>query len=52
MARILVVDDEPRIVDVVRAYLEREGHAVEVAHDGDTALAVARAAPRTSSCST
>jgi DNA-binding response OmpR family regulator len=26
MARILVVDDEPRIVDVVRAYLEREGH--------------------------
>ena len=43
MARILVVDDEPRIVDVVRAYLEREGHAVEVAHDGDTALAVARA---------
>jgi len=45
MARILVVDDEPRIVDVVRAYLEREGHAVEVAHDGDTALAAARAAP-------
>jgi len=45
MARILVVDDEPRIVDVVRAYLEREGHAVEVAHDGDAALAAARAAP-------
>jgi two-component system OmpR family response regulator len=45
MSRILVVDDEPRIVDVVRAYLEREGHVVEVAHDGDAALAAARAAP-------
>jgi len=45
VSRILVVDDEPRIVDVVRAYLEREGHAVEVAHDGDAALAAARAAP-------
>jgi len=45
VSRILVVDDEPRIVDVVRAYLEREGHAVEVAHDGDAALAAARATP-------
>jgi two-component system OmpR family response regulator len=45
MSRILVVDDEPRIVDVVRAYLEREGHAVDVAHDGDAALAAARATP-------
>ncbi len=45
MSRILVVDDEPRIVDVVRAYLEREGHAVEVANDGDAALAAARATP-------
>ena len=45
MSRILVVDDEPRIVDVVRAYLEREGHAVQVAHDGDAALAAARATP-------
>ena len=45
MSRILVVDDEPRIVDVVRAYLEREGHAVGVALDGETALAAARASP-------
>ena len=43
MPRILVVDDEPHIVDVVRAYLVREGHAVDVAHDGDAALASARA---------
>jgi two-component system OmpR family response regulator len=45
MSRILVVDDEPRIVDVVRAYLEREGHEVDIAHDGDTGLAAARATP-------
>jgi two-component system OmpR family response regulator len=45
VSRILVVDDEPRIVDVVRAYLEREGHVVQVAHDGDAALAAARATP-------
>ena len=43
MPRILVVDDEPHIVDVVRADLVREGHEVEVAHDGDAALASARA---------
>ena len=43
MPRILVVDDEPHIVDVVRAYLVREGHTVDVAGDGDAALASARA---------
>ena len=43
MSRILVVDDEPHIVDVVRAYLVREGYTVDVARDGDAALASARA---------
>ncbi len=38
MARILVVDDEPHIRDVVRAYLVRDGHEVDVAADGDAAL--------------
>jgi two-component system, OmpR family, alkaline phosphatase synthesis response regulator PhoP len=42
MARILVVDDEPHIVDVVRAYLERDGHAVLTAADGDRAIELAR----------
>ena len=42
MARILVVDDEPHIVDVVRAYLARDGHDVLIAADGDVALALAR----------
>ena len=38
MARILVVDDEPHIVEVVSAYLAREGHTIETASDGDGAL--------------
>jgi DNA-binding response OmpR family regulator len=42
MARILVVDDEPHILEVVRAYLERDGHNVATATDGDAALAHAR----------
>lgn len=36
--RILVVDDEPNIREVVDLYLQREGYAVEVAGDGATAL--------------
>ena len=39
MARILVVDDEPHIVEVVRAYLTREGHDVSTEADGERALA-------------
>ncbi len=42
MARILVVDDEPHIVDVVMAYLIREGHLVDTAADGDRAFELAR----------
>jgi DNA-binding response OmpR family regulator len=42
MARILIVDDEAHIVDVVRAYLVREGHSVSTATDGEAALEVAR----------
>ncbi len=41
MARILVVDDEVHILDVVRAYLSRDGHEVVTASDGDAALALA-----------
>jgi DNA-binding response OmpR family regulator len=39
-ARILVVEDEPRLSDLLRRYLEREGHAVTVVTDGGAALAV------------
>jgi two-component system alkaline phosphatase synthesis response regulator PhoP len=40
--RILVVDDEPQIVKVVKAYLEKTGFAVVSAADGSAALAVFR----------
>jgi DNA-binding response OmpR family regulator len=40
-ARILVVDDDPTVSDVVRRYLERAGFAVDKAGDGPTALAIA-----------
>jgi DNA-binding response OmpR family regulator len=38
VARILVVDDEPKIVQLVRDYLERAGFAVSTARDGAEAL--------------
>ncbi len=44
-AMVLVVDDEPHIVEVLRAYLEREGHRVRTSGDGDEALALARREP-------
>lgn len=40
--KILVVDDEKKIVELVKAYLEREGFSVLTAYDGKTALAIAR----------
>jgi DNA-binding response OmpR family regulator len=42
VARILVVDDEPKIVQLVRDYLERAGFAVSTARDGTEALMRAR----------
>jgi DNA-binding response OmpR family regulator len=41
--RVLVVDDELPIVELVRGYLEREGWQVTTAVDGNTAIASARA---------
>jgi two-component system, OmpR family, response regulator len=37
-ARILVVEDEPRLRDLLRLYLERDGHAVTAVADGGAAL--------------
>ena len=42
MQTILVVDDEPKITQLVRDYLERAGFAVRSAHDGPEALMRAR----------
>jgi two-component system, OmpR family, alkaline phosphatase synthesis response regulator PhoP len=42
MTRILIVDDEPNLVDLLRDYLSREGYTVATAADGPTGLALAR----------
>lgn len=42
MTHILVVDDEPRIVEIVRDYLEQAGFAVTAAGTGSEALALVR----------
>jgi two-component system alkaline phosphatase synthesis response regulator PhoP len=39
---ILVVDDEPQIVEVVQDYLKQAGYRVLAARDGQTALTLAR----------
>ena len=45
-ARILVVEDEPRLADLLRLYLERDGHAVTVVGDGAAATRRVRCASR------
>ncbi|WP_435881559.1 response regulator transcription factor [Streptomyces xanthochromogenes] len=42
-SRILVVDDDPTVAEVVTGYLERAGHAVDLAVDGPAALRAAAA---------
>lgn len=42
MKTILVVDDEPKITQLVRDYLERAGFDVLIAHDGKSALSHAK----------
>src|SRR5512142_237205 len=44
MKTVLVVDDEPKIVQIARDYLEHAGFAVLAAADGQAALAAARRA--------
>ncbi|MEJ7703967.1 MAG: response regulator transcription factor [Geodermatophilaceae bacterium] len=39
--RILVVDDDPTVSDVVRRYFDKAGMSVQVAADGNTALEIA-----------
>lgn len=40
MSRILIVEDDPDLVALVKRWLERDGHLVEHAADGAAALAV------------
>ncbi|MGW9031068.1 response regulator transcription factor [Streptomyces sp. NPDC055722] len=45
MKRVLVVDDDPTVSEVVAGYLGRSGFAVDVAADGPAAVARAAAQP-------
>ena len=38
--RILIVDDDKNICELLRLYLEKEGYEAAMAHDGESALAV------------
>ena len=38
--RILIVDDDKNICELLRLYLEKEGYATAMAHDGENALSV------------
>jgi DNA-binding response OmpR family regulator len=38
MKKILIVDDEKKIVDIIKAYLEKDGFQVVTAYDGKQAL--------------
>lgn len=42
MARVLVVEDERGLCDLIRGHLERDGHHVQQAFDGRDALRLAR----------
>ncbi|HEX2171640.1 MAG TPA: response regulator, partial [Dehalococcoidia bacterium] len=41
-SKVLVVDDEPPVADLLRRYLERAGYQVTVAHGGAEALTLAK----------
>jgi two-component system alkaline phosphatase synthesis response regulator PhoP len=43
-AKVLLIDDDPSIVDLLRTYLTKDGFQVEVARDGIAGLAKARQA--------
>ncbi|MDE3075329.1 MAG: response regulator transcription factor [Chloroflexota bacterium] len=43
MSRILVVDDEPNLVELVLGYLQREGYDIRTASSGPEALELVRA---------
>src|SRR5512144_2279498 len=43
MTKILIVDDEPSILNLVSAYLKPEGYEVYTASDGNAGLKAARA---------
>ena len=51
MARILVVDDEPSVVMLIRFLLEKAGHSVAEARNGQEALEALGVAPENAAAS-
>ena len=45
MANILIIDDDPGLRATMRRILERTGHSVRVASDGDMGISLYRAEP-------
>ena len=46
MARILVVDDDPKMIELIGSVLEVKGHSIEAINDGQTALSRLGVEPR------
>lgn len=44
-AHVLVIEDDPSVLDVVRRYLERDGHRITTCPDGESGLALAAGDP-------
>jgi DNA-binding response OmpR family regulator len=44
MAKVLLVDDDPDVCELLAIALAEDGHQVVIEHDGDAALAVVEAA--------
>lgn len=42
MTKILIADDEPKICEMIEKYLKAEGYASDRAHDGETAVYMAK----------
>ncbi len=42
MAKILIVDDDPSIVELLQFLLNREGHTLSIARDGQAGLTMAQ----------
>jgi two-component system, cell cycle sensor histidine kinase and response regulator CckA len=45
MRRLLIVDDEPTLLQLLKRYLERQGYAVETAESGEEAVTMFDADP-------
>jgi DNA-binding response OmpR family regulator len=45
LSNLLVVEDDPHTAELLRLYLTRDGHAVQVAVDGDSGLRIAHERP-------